>query len=158
MPEPPHRCAFLLSQLGAVAATAFAELLREFDLSPGEAGVLRLLARQSGLSQRALADRLGAVPSRVVVLIDSLERRALVERVRSVEDRRHHELRLTDAGQAMVRELRRVADRHESVMTGSLADPERVQLAALLGKLAAAQGLDPQVHPGYGARGRPRRR
>jgi hypothetical protein len=61
-PPRPKRTAFLLSQLGALASARFAERTRELGLTPSDAGVLRLLGRSPGLSQRSLADRLGAVP------------------------------------------------------------------------------------------------
>src|SRR6476646_7784052 len=101
-PSRSTRTAFLLSQLGALASARFAERTRDLGLTPSQAGVLRLLGRSPGLSQRSLADRLGAVPSRVVPLIDSLEARGLVERVRSSTDRRNYELRLTAAGATML--------------------------------------------------------
>src|SRR5213595_2083231 len=101
--SPSKRTAFLLSQLGALSSSRFAERTREIGLTPSDAGVLRLLGRTPGLSQRSLADRLGAVPSRVVPLIDSLQARDLVERVRSSTDRRNYELRLTVEGTKVLR-------------------------------------------------------
>lgn len=151
-PPPTRRTAFLLSQLGSFAADRFAQEVRELGLSASDAGVLRLLARSPGLSQRALADRLGAVPSRVVVLVDSLESRGLVLRTRSASDRRNHELTLTEAGTAMLGRLRTVGEGHESDVLDPLTTAERAQLNGLLRKLAAAHGLDADVHPGY-ARG-----
>src|SRR3954447_17159081 len=103
------RTAFLLSQLGALSSARFAERTREIGLTPSDAGVLRLLGRAPGLSQRALADRLGAVPSRVVPLIDSLEARGLVARVRSRTDRRNYVLSLTAEGAKVLRTLREIA-------------------------------------------------
>lgn len=148
----PHRTAFLLSQLGVLAATHFAELTRDAGLSPSDAGVLRLLARNPGMSQRALADRLGAVPSRVVALVDSLEQRALVRRTRSASDRRNYELTLTDAGTEAMSRLREVAQQQERNVLSPLTALERERLHELLSKLAQGHGLDPDVHPGYAVR------
>lgn len=145
---PPQRLAFRLSQLGTVAAARFVQHLAPLGLTPAQAGTLRLLALEPGLSQRALAARLGAVPSRVVVLVDSLEGLGLVTRQRSERDRRNHELHLTDEGRAMLARLRAVAEAHEDGMVGALTEAERRQLARLLGKLGRAHGLDPEVHPG----------
>lgn len=148
-PQRRHPTAFLLSQLGALSAAKFAELTREQQLSPADAGVLRLLGRHPGISQRALADRLGAVPSRVVALVDSLEKRGLVTRTRSVIDRRTHELTLTDEGGNALRLLRSLAERHEHGMLDPLPQTQRDALGELLDTLAAAHGLDPEAHPGY---------
>jgi DNA-binding MarR family transcriptional regulator len=148
-PSRPSRISFLLSQLGAFGATQFADRVADLGLSAGEAGVLRLLARNPAISQRALATRLGAVPSRVVVLIDALEGRGLVSRQRSATDRRNHELRLTEIGTDLLGRLREVAEHHEKELFEPLTAAERRELGILLAKLAQGHGLDPDVHPGH---------
>ena len=150
--DAPRGTAYLLSQLGTLAAGRFGELLAPLELTPPEAGVLRLLAREGGISQRALAQRLGTAPSRVVTLVDGLEGKGLVTRRRSESDRRNHELHLTDAGTATLRRLRGVAERHEDDVLTGLTRAERDALRRLLGKLADSHGLDPEVHPGYRAK------
>lgn len=140
------RTAFLLSQLGALASARFAERTRDLGLTPSEAGVLRLLGRTPGLSQRALADRLGAVPSRVVPLIDSMEARGLVERGRSSTDRRNYELRLTDEGMRVLRTLRGIAEQHEVELLAPLTSEQSAQLGSLLALLAGAHALDADLH------------
>ncbi|WAH95687.1 MarR family winged helix-turn-helix transcriptional regulator [Arthrobacter sp. MMS18-M83] len=149
-PSQPKRTAFLLSQLGAVASSRFADRTREIGLTPSDAGVIRLLGRSPGLSQRSLADRLGAVPSRVVSLIDSLEERGLVERVRSSTDRRNYELHLTEAGNRVLRELRGIAEQHEVELLAPLTGEQIAQLGGLLAKLATGHGLDRDLHRDVG--------
>jgi DNA-binding MarR family transcriptional regulator len=147
----PHRTAFLLSQLGALASARFAERTRTLGLTPADAGVLRLLGRTPGLNQRVLADRLGALPSRIVALIDSLEARGLVERTRSSADRRSYELRLTGNGQELLAALRRTVREHEDQLLGSLTPEQAEQLHDLLARLAAANSLDPDLHQNTGS-------
>ncbi|MEZ2391639.1 MarR family winged helix-turn-helix transcriptional regulator [bacterium RCC_150] len=144
--ERPRRIAFLLSQLGSMASSRFAEHTKQIGLTPSDAGVLRLLGRSPGLSQRSLADRLGAVPSRVVALIDSLQDRGLVERVRNSADRRNYELHLTDAGRGALRELRGIAEKHEAELLAPLNEEQLAQLATLLARLANGLGLDQDLH------------
>ncbi|WP_051162770.1 MarR family winged helix-turn-helix transcriptional regulator [Nocardia brevicatena] len=143
--------AFLLSQIGAFAAARFAQRLEALALQPSDVGILRLIATEAGLSQQALAEKLGVVPSRVVVLIDGLEKKGLVARSRSTRDRRTHELRLTGEGQTVMRQMREIGAAHEGDMTTALSKVEREELARLLGKVAASLGLTPNVHPGYSA-------
>lgn len=145
-PSRSKRAAFLLSQLGALASARFAERTRELGLTPSEAGVLRLLGRTPGLSQRSLADRLGAVPSRVVPLIDSMEERGLVERGRSSTDRRNYELRLTVQGTQKLRTLRGIAEQHEAELLAPLTSEQAAQLGSLLAVLAGAHALDTDLH------------
>jgi DNA-binding MarR family transcriptional regulator len=148
--SPSKRTAFLLSQLGALASSRFAERTREIGLTPSDAGVLRLLGRAPGLSQRALADRLGAVPSRVVPLIDSLEARGLVARLRSTTDRRNYELCLTAEGEKVLRTLQDVAEKHEAELLAPLTSEQSAQLGTLLARLSRAHNLDTDLHRDVG--------
>ena len=152
---PSRRTAFLLSQLGAHSAEKYRELVGALGLTPSDAGILRLLSRNPSISQRELADRLGTVPSRVVVLIDSLESRQLVARTRSATDRRNYELSLTDAGSAVMQKLRDVSEQHEGAVLGTLTSLEREQLHGLLSRLAEARSVDTEVHLGYSRGGAP---
>src|SRR5215813_14883217 len=95
---PPVGVAFLLSQVGAHAADAFEEQLAAMELKPHHAGLLRMLGANPGLSQQELSDLFGVFPSRLVLLLDHLEKRQLIERRKDPSDRRGHRLSLTNAG------------------------------------------------------------
>jgi DNA-binding MarR family transcriptional regulator len=146
--------AFLLAQLGAHAAAAFAERVRRVELTPPQAGVLRRLGQFPGQSQRELADALGMHAPRLVALIDELEARGLVARERDPEDRRNYRISLTDDGRRALAELAGVARDHELAITAALDDDERAQLLGLLRRLAMEQDLPPGVHPGFRRIGR----
>jgi DNA-binding MarR family transcriptional regulator len=146
--------AFLLAQLGSHAAAAFAARIAPLDLTPPQAGVLRLLARSPGQSQRALADALGMHATRLVALIDDLESRDLVVRTRDPSDRRNYALALTDQGTAKLDALATVAREHERAITATLSADERRDLAAVLRRIAEAEGLASGVHPGFSRLGR----
>jgi len=141
--------AFLLAQLGAYAAERFGERAAALDFSRPQAGLLRLISREPGQSQQAVARRLGTPPSRLVALVDDLEQRGLVERRRNPGDRRNYALHLTAAGERAMADLSQAAMEHEHAVAAPLTQAERAQLSALLAKLAAAHGLVPGVHPGY---------
>ncbi|WP_433661929.1 MarR family winged helix-turn-helix transcriptional regulator [Nocardia sp. CA-128927] len=147
--RPMRAVAFHLAQLGAHATQRFSERIAEIGLTPAEVGILRMIAAEPGRSQRALAAELGVVPSRVVALIDPLDSKGLIERRRSVTDRRNHELHLTPVAGKMLARLAAVAVAHETEMTAALSDTEYRQFADLLDRLVAARGLSPGVHPGY---------
>ena len=141
--------AFLLAQLGAYAAERFGERAAALDFTRPQAGLLRLISREPGQSQQAVARRLGTPPSRLVALVDGLEERGLIERRRNPGDRRNYALHLTAAGERAMADLSQAAMEHEHAVAAPLTQAERAQLSALLAKLAAAHGLVPGVHPGY---------
>jgi DNA-binding MarR family transcriptional regulator len=142
--------AFLLAQVGAHAAAKFAERLAVLDLTPSHVGTLRLIQATEGLSQQALGVALGAVPSRLVVLVDELEQRRLVERRDHPTDRRSYALYLTDKGRDAFKLIGRVAREHQDALFAALDEGERAQLASLLMRVAEEQGLRPGIHPGFG--------
>ena len=133
--------AFLLAQVGAHAMTRFAAALSPLDLTPPLVGIMRVLSSAPGLSQNALADRLGMAPSRVVAYVDLLE-----------------SLRVGGTGAAPLGPPGQPAHRHRPGPAGpgrdrrggprprtghdaGLDDDERTALASLLGRVAAEQGL-----------------
>jgi DNA-binding MarR family transcriptional regulator len=152
--------AFLLAQLGAHAASKFAERLRVVDLTPPHAGILRFVGGAGGISQQKLAGHLRILPSRLVVLIDQLEQGGMIERRADPEDRRSYALHLTAKGSETLKAISRLSRDHQDALLASLTADERNVLASLLRKVADHQGLRPGVHPGFArlhAQGPPKR-
>lgn len=152
-PVGPGALAFLLAQLGAFAGRRFGERVQTLGITPAHAGLLRAVGAEPGRSQQAVASQLGLFPSRLVSLVDELERDGLLERRRDPQDRRHHALHLTATGTKRLREIGRVAQAHGEDVLDVLDGDDRAALAALLGRLAARHELTPGVHPGYRALG-----
>jgi DNA-binding MarR family transcriptional regulator len=150
----PTGTAFLLAQVGAQGARRFGERVAEIGLTPADAGLLRKIASDRGISQQALAEHLGVMPSRMVALVDDLEGKGIVERRRSAEDRRNYELHLTEKGRGVLGEIARIAMEHDESFCGALSRDERIQLSVLCQRIADDQGLTPGVHPGYRSLGR----
>lgn len=141
--------AFLLAQLGAHAASKFSERLGAVDLTPPHAGILRFVGGASGISQQELAGQLRILPSRLVMLIDQLEARDMIERRADPADRRSYALHLTAKGSETLKAIGRLARDHQDSLLASLTADERDVLASLLRRVADHQGLRPGVHPGF---------
>lgn len=140
----PSGAAFLLSRLGTHVAAGFAQRLAPLGVTPAQVAVLREVGQAPGLSQQELSRRLGSAPSRVVVLVDELEAKGLLERRRSDTDRRTYELHVAEAGVQAVAEIRAVVSRHDADLVEPLTAEERAVLVELLGRIAVAQGLPPR--------------
>ncbi len=153
--QPKAGIAFLLAQIGAHGAEKFAERLEPLKLTPAHAGILRAIDSERGISQRRLANLLGMFPSRLVLVLDSMEKMGLVERKASAEDRRTYALHLTARGRNRLKEIGIIAREHQNSLCGSLNPDEQVALANLLSRIADEQGLTPGVHPGYKRVGSP---
>ena len=148
-PPGPRGVGFLLAQSGSHAAGKFAERLEALKVTPPQAGILGVLGRESGLSQQALADILGMFPSRLVAVLDDMERAELIERRPHPNDRRGSALHLTGTGKKTLQAVGRVAKQHEAELCAALNSAEREMLEKLLARIAGEQKLRPGIHPGY---------
>ncbi|MCU1502028.1 MAG: Transcriptional regulator, MarR family, partial [Ilumatobacteraceae bacterium] len=66
----------------------------------------------------------------------------------------NYALALTDQGTAKLDALATVAREHERAITAALSADERRDLAAVLRRIAEAEGLASGVHPGFSRLGR----
>ena len=135
---------FLLALLGAESRRRFSEALAAHELRLSHYGVLMTLATSGPMSQQSLARAIGVDPRNVVPIIDLLEERGLLERGADGDDRRRHRVGLTNGGRAWLERLRETGERLEQEMLGGLAEPERIALRSLLGKLHRTLETNPR--------------
>ena len=144
----PSSVAFLLSQVGIHASQRFARRIAEIDLQPPQFRVMNMVDAVEGRSQQAIAETIGAPPSRMVAIVDELEARGLIERRPHPGDRRVHALYLTAAGRRLLARGRKIALEHEEELMKGLSAADRRRLVALLQKVVEDQGIGSGVHPG----------
>ena len=92
---------YLLLKAGTQFHNLIDEALTELDLTGRQFLVLTFAGSNDPLSQLDLSRRLGLDPTIVVGLIDGLEARKLMRRVRDPADRRRYLLELTAAGRTL---------------------------------------------------------
>ena len=96
-----------------------------FSTHAADAGILRLLRVAAGLSQQELAGKLQIHPSRLVAILDNLEKRGFVERRANPDDRRLYSLHLTKAGGEVLERIGKVAREHQDALLSALNREER---------------------------------
>jgi DNA-binding MarR family transcriptional regulator len=106
-------------------------------LTPGEFGLLILVARNTGLSQMALARALGIDRSTLVPILDRLQARGLLVRRRSPTDGRTHALALTPSGDKALARFTGLVRAHEKRIASRLSTAETRTLIGLLEKVRA---------------------
>jgi len=141
--------AFLLSQVGAHASGQLSERLAKLNLTTAHAGIMRVVAETPALTQQKLATTLRTQPSRLVVLLDELEEKELIERRSHPSDRRSYSLHLTAKGEKAWIEINVIRREHQTELLSCLSSAEQKQLNELLQKIADDQDLAPNVHPAY---------
>ena len=110
----------------------FIRTLGTVDIRPTQYSVLTVIGANPGLSQMAVAKRLGIERARLVHLLDSLEQRDLVSRLRSATDRRSHALHLTARGRTALAQFRRLAAEHERHVADKIGKENRERLLQIL--------------------------
>lgn len=110
----------------------FVKTLAAVDIRPAQYSVLTVIAANPALTQMAVAKRLGIERARLVHLLDGLERRKLVKRIKSRTDRRSHALHLTAQGESSLAKFRRLAAEHERHVEAKIGKENRVRLLQIL--------------------------
>ena len=95
-----------------------------------------LVAHNRDATQKQLSQALAVSAPNVTALIDRMNDRDLLKRVRNESDRRSQHLRLTRKGAALVREVREVSQTMERDLLRHLSEAERAMLIELLQKVA----------------------
>jgi len=109
-------------------------------LRPGCFGVLRQLNANGGISQRAVAERMGVGASDMVALVDRLQAAGYVRREQDPSDRRRNVVMLTREGERALRRLERVAAVAEERVLAPLAPDDRAAFCRLLAMVVAGDG------------------
>lgn len=117
--------------------------LAAWGLTTSQFGALEALWHLGPMCQREVGEKLLKSSSNVTTVVDNLERRSLVERERSTDDRRVVTLRLTDAGRRLVQKalpphVQEIVAAFEHLNAGERRDLAR--LCRKLGREVASAG------------------
>jgi len=128
----------------AVSLDAF-KIGKKYGLTGPQSTLLRTLVKKGPLSSASLSRRLYVTPSNITGIIDRLEKKGLVERIRKERDRRIVLINLTESGTELSNSL---PDPIEKKLIYELADlkTEHVRILALVMNqilnLIDAKGVD----------------
>ena len=144
LPALASRLGYLLKHAQLRLAGLTASAMAPFGITGRECAVLIAVDSQAPLSQQEVARRLGVDRTTMVVLIDELENKGLVQRRRDPDDRRKNVVALTEAGRATVRKATRAGDEAEQRFLCPLSGDEASRLKDAL----AAIAFPPPGEPG----------
>lgn len=115
------------------------------ELTPHQYNVLRILrgSHPTPLPSGEIANRMITRDPDITRLVDRLERRGLVARIRGRQDRRVVEVGITDKGQELLRGLDEPVDRFPRKVLGHLGPKKLEQLGVLLDQALRDLGTFP---------------
>ena len=106
------------------------KMSKQYGLTGPQSLVLRLLIKKGAQSSADLSRQMYVTPSNITGIIDRLEKKGFVERIRKQGDRRVALITLTDSGQELGKTI---PDPIEKKFVNQLADlePEHLQILAM---------------------------
>lgn len=116
--------------------------LRRFGLKTRHVVALTVLRDFGERAQSQMSEALGMDATGIVALLNDLESQDLIERRRAVQDRRRHNVAITEAGCRRLTEVEQAVAGLERRMFG-LSDQETTALYRLLQKATAAAADGP---------------
>ena len=108
------------------------------ELNMQELRVVEFLGNEGPRMMRELAEHLTVAVNSMTSIVDSLEKKGLVQRHRSEEDRRVIRVELTDPGREVYQSLVEVNQRLFRSMLGALTQDEQEIFMVLFRKIARA--------------------
>ena len=127
-----------IRRLHQIAVAIFVQETEAHGITPVQYAALQAVANTPGIDQKTLAHGIGFDTSTIGGVLDRLQARGLLERHMSPDDRRVRQLRVTDAGHALLREILPDMLRAQQRMLEPLPEPQREQFMQMLGVLVGA--------------------
>ena len=122
------RTSYLIRRVQLLVYTNLTECLRDYGLTPIQYMMLSLSRRGGEMSSADLARRFSIAPQSVNEMIAALQRKKLIARRTTRENRRILRISLTPEGKQLLRKCDQQVDRMERRMFAPLS---RTELAAL---------------------------
>lgn len=126
---------FLLKQAAHLSLLNYNKRLEQAGLTVSQDSVLSLLFLNGTLTQTELLTKLLIKPSSLTKLVDTLEKKQLVRRVKVGGDARIKYIELTEKGQQLEPTLWMIKENTEQFISKSLTSDEAKLLAGLLEKV-----------------------
>ncbi|WP_051362329.1 MarR family winged helix-turn-helix transcriptional regulator [Solimonas soli] len=145
-PPPPNTTTSLLLEVGRLHREAFKRRAAHLKLTQSQSMALAWIAKQPGITQTGLAEKLEVHPVTVTQLIDRLQRAGWVRRETHKDDRRAFRLLTTDKAEPILDELWKIAAEARAYALRGLSAAEQKQLDQFLlrikSNLAGGDGAD----------------
>ena len=123
---------FILSNAQNAVYNYFKKRLSDYDITPSQYALLQCLYAQDGLTPSQLAQALRLDTSSITGILGRLEKKALIERVYSQEDRRSVRICLREEGKALWAQVDRVIEDANAKITAGLDEDHYAQFLSSL--------------------------
>ncbi len=103
----------VMKKLFMIQKIRFRLLKNKFDhlsVHPGQVPILMLLWKNSGMTQRQIAEKLDVRPATIAVMLRRMEKTDLIYRTQDKNDRRSQRVFLTQRGKSIIDEIQKALE------------------------------------------------
>lgn len=133
---------FWINRLSGVMKEQFNQQLEEQDVTWPQWMILNVLHNHLADTPAQIADNIGVDRSAVTRLLDRLESKSLIQRVHDGLDRRSVKIFITEIGKALIADLNKAAEQHQTNFLNELHPTELRAFKTNLQKLLRAGGVE----------------
>jgi DNA-binding MarR family transcriptional regulator len=133
--NPDRGIGFMMADISRLLRRDFDRRVRDLQITQAQWRALAHLARDEGINQAALAERLEVQPITIARLIDRMEAAGWVRRQSDVADRRASLLFLTPKAKPIIDELHARADGAVEALLDGITPQARRELRATLDRM-----------------------
>ena len=121
------------------------QLNKDVGLTGPQLLLMQTISNEPGVMVRQIADNINLSPATVTSILDRLETKQFVQRVRSTEDKRRVEVFLTEQGKVILQDAPLPLQEHFTNRFSQLQEWEQSQMVATMQRIASmmdAQNID----------------
>ncbi len=126
---------FILNNVTRKFSQFTVNFFKEYNITPEQAGIIRRLGEEEGITQKDLAIRMDKDQTNVTRLLDQLERKDLVTRNRSKDDRRSSLTYLTDEGKKLNEYIIPAEQEIMNVALRGISEERKALLKEIIGEI-----------------------
>lgn len=126
-----HSLGFLATQLATTLYDDFIEVVTEYNVTVRQCGVL-FIAMHAQLPQTKLSKMMRVDKNIMVSMIDNLEEKGMVKRVKNQKNRKENLICLTPNGQKITQKLHEKMQKRQREILGFLSDEDFTKLHNIL--------------------------
>ncbi|ETA81048.1 MarR family winged helix-turn-helix transcriptional regulator [Youngiibacter fragilis] len=134
--DPTQCINFLLTDAQNSVNLYFKEMLKQFDVTPAQYMVLYFLKSQGRLTPSGLSQLCKMDASTMTGILTRMEKKNLLERQHSTEDRRQVDICITKSGEMIVPDILEVIEQSNIETLSCLSPHEQVQFKKYLTRIS----------------------
>ncbi|MED4041122.1 MarR family winged helix-turn-helix transcriptional regulator [Niallia taxi] len=126
---------YLVHRTDVKMTNYFTKRLKPFEVTPEQWGIISVLCKHEGTTQKELAAAIDKDQTTVARMIQSMEKKEIIQKRNNAQDKRSQNLYITEKGHEIKNKILPVVMEAHQTVTSNLSEQEIQYLKELLNKL-----------------------